>query len=97
VSLLAQQDAGLEHALWMALRSLEEKAALARRMASAARQRGSEKTATHYDESATEALTATGKLRQLLLGQPAQVTAHLTEPDVLDDDERIVGTVAAGD
>jgi len=90
VSLLAQQDAGLEHALWMALRSLEEKAALARRMASSARQRGSERTAVHYEESASDALAATGKLRQLLLGQPAQVTPALTEPDLPDDDEQFV-------
>lgn len=96
VSLLAQQDAGLEHALWMALRSLEEKAALARRMASSARQRGSDRTAVHYEESAAAALSATGRLRQLLLGQPAQVTAHLAEPDV-PDDEQVAGAVAPGD
>lgn len=80
VSLLAQQDAGLEHALWMALRSLEEKAALSRRMANAARLRRSEQTAVHYDESAEAALSATGTLRELLLGQPAQVSPALTEP-----------------
>jgi two-component system chemotaxis response regulator CheB len=93
VSLMAQQDAGLEHALWMALRSLEEKAALSRRMATAARQRGSQRTASHYDESASEALAATGKLRQLLLGQPAQVTPALIEPEVPEDGEPVVQTV----
>src|SRR4051794_15466548 len=79
VSLLAQQDAGLEHALWMALRSLEEKAALARRMAHAARLRNSARGAMQYDESADAALAATGTLRELLLGQPAQVSSDLTE------------------
>jgi two-component system chemotaxis response regulator CheB len=79
LSLLAQQDAGLEHALWMALRSLEEKAALARRMAHSARLRNSERTAAQYDESAEAALAATGTLRELLLGQPAQVSSALTE------------------
>jgi two-component system chemotaxis response regulator CheB len=80
VSLLAEQDASLEHALWMALRSLEEKAALGRRMASAAETRGSERTAGHYRRSAEEALQATGTLRQLLLAQPAQVGPDLAEP-----------------
>jgi two-component system chemotaxis response regulator CheB len=91
VSLMAQQDAGLEHALWMALRSLEEKAALARRMATGARLRGSERTAQHYEESAKESLSATGRLRSLLLGQP-QVTADLIEPLVADDGATPDGT-----
>jgi two-component system chemotaxis response regulator CheB len=91
VSLLAQQDAGLEHALWMALRSLEEKAALARRMAASARERGSRRTATHYEERAAEALTATGRLRELLIEQPAQVDADLTEPNVAADGALLAG------
>ena len=90
VSLLAQQDAGLEHALWMALRSLEEKAALARRMASSARRRGNSRTAVHYEESAADALTATGRLRQLLLGQPAQASADLTEHAASGSEDEIV-------
>jgi two-component system chemotaxis response regulator CheB len=80
VSLIAQQDAGLEHALWMALRTLEEKAALARRMAASARARGSVRTAAHYEDSARDALSATGRLRDLLLNQPAQEPAP-SEPE----------------
>jgi two-component system chemotaxis response regulator CheB len=79
VSLLAQQDAGLEHALWMSLRSLEEKAALARRMAHVATDRGSSRTAQMYLEAAEDALRATGVLRDLLLRQPAQVRAEIDE------------------
>jgi two-component system chemotaxis response regulator CheB len=80
VSLIAQQDAGLEHALWMALRTLEEKAVLAQRMAASARSRGSARTAAHYEESARDALSATGRLRDLLINQPAQVPAPI-EPE----------------
>ena len=58
-----------------------------------ARQRGSQKTARHYEESAAEALSATGTLRRLLLGQPAQVTAAMTEPDAAEDDEHAVASV----
>jgi two-component system chemotaxis response regulator CheB len=81
VSLLAQQDATLEHALWMSLRSLEEKAALGRRMANSARARGSGRTAELYEENARQALRATGVLRQLLLHQPGQVSDEIAAPD----------------
>jgi two-component system chemotaxis response regulator CheB len=70
LGLLAQQDAGLERALWMALRSLEEKVALCRRLAVSARGRGSALTAQRYDEAAADTQEATATLRALLLQRP---------------------------
>lgn len=65
-SLLDQQGAALEGALWMALRSLEEKAALSRRMAQAARQRGSGWVAERFDEAGVENENASRTIRNLI-------------------------------
>jgi two-component system chemotaxis response regulator CheB len=65
-SLLGQQAEQLDSALWMALRGLEEKAALARTLAGRARDRGSPLMAQRYDEQATEATRAAETLRSML-------------------------------
>ncbi|MET9225783.1 chemotaxis protein CheB [Lentzea sp. NPDC003310] len=67
-ALLDAYDGGLERALWMALRTLEEKTSLARRMASQARQAGREHVARRYDDQEAEALAAADVLRKHLLG-----------------------------
>jgi two-component system, chemotaxis family, protein-glutamate methylesterase/glutaminase len=66
-SLLTQQSEALEAALWVALRSLEEQASLARRLAEPARRRGHRITATRFQEQAQEAQQAARLVRQLLL------------------------------
>jgi two-component system, chemotaxis family, protein-glutamate methylesterase/glutaminase len=66
-SLITQQSEALEAALWVALRSLEERAALARRLAEPARRRGHRITATRWQEQAQEAQQAARLVRQLLL------------------------------
>lgn len=66
-ALLDAYDGGLERALWMALRTLEEKSSLARRMASHARQAGREFVAERYDSQEEEALAAAAVLRKHLL------------------------------
>lgn len=66
-ALLDAYDGGLERALWMALRTLEEKIALARRMASMSRQSGRELVAKRYDSQEEEALAAAAVLREHLL------------------------------
>jgi two-component system, chemotaxis family, protein-glutamate methylesterase/glutaminase len=66
-SLLTQQSEALEAALWVALRSLEERAALARRLAEPARRRGHSITATRFEEQAAEAQQAARLVRDLLL------------------------------
>jgi two-component system chemotaxis response regulator CheB len=74
-SLLTQQSEALEAALWIALRSLEERAALARRLAEPARERGHRITATRFEEQAAEAQQAARLVRDLLLNHGTFATA----------------------
>ena len=74
-SLLARQSDSLEAALWIALRSLEERAALARRLAEPARDRGHRITATRFEEQASEAQNAARVVRDLLLDRDSFATA----------------------
>ncbi|MFL6102675.1 MAG: hypothetical protein ACJ74K_04915, partial [Actinomycetes bacterium] len=74
-SLLTQQSEALEAALWVALRSLEERAALARRLAEPARRRGHSITATRFEEQAAEAQQAARLVRDLLLDPDTFATA----------------------
>lgn len=74
-SLLTQQSEGLEAALWIALRSLEERAALARKLAAPARRRGHTITASRFEEQAAEAQQAARLVRNLLLDRANFATA----------------------
>jgi two-component system chemotaxis response regulator CheB len=65
-SLLEEQAMAFEGALWMALRSLEEKAALNRRLADLALERGSNTTARHFHHAGGDAERAGGILRDLI-------------------------------
>jgi two-component system, chemotaxis family, protein-glutamate methylesterase/glutaminase len=67
--LLTQQSEALEAALWVALRSLEERAALARRLSEPARRRGHSITATRFEEQAAEAAQAARLVRELLVNR----------------------------
>lgn len=72
-SLFGEQAQQLEAALWMALRGLEEKAALARTMGERARERNSPLTATRFTEQADEASHAASLIRSMLeadIGSP---------------------------
>jgi two-component system chemotaxis response regulator CheB len=80
-SLLTQQSEALEAALWIALRSLEERAALARRLAEPARRRGHRITAGRFEEQAAEAQQAARLVRDLLLSRDAFATAWLLSGD----------------
>jgi two-component system chemotaxis response regulator CheB len=66
-TLLARQTVGLESALWMALRSLEEKAALNRQMHDRAVREERDVTATKFAESAEEARRAAEMVRRLVI------------------------------
>jgi len=65
-ALAAEQSLALEGALWMALRGLEERAALSRRMGSRAEERGHALTARTFYQRHDEAHQAAAVLRQLL-------------------------------
>jgi two-component system chemotaxis response regulator CheB len=65
-SLLDEQEAAFEGALWMALRGLEEKAALARRLRESAAERGSPHAADLYDTVSEETDRAAQLIRDLI-------------------------------
>ncbi|MEP0871876.1 chemotaxis protein CheB [Trichocoleus desertorum AS-A10] len=65
-SLISEQADMVEQALWAAVRALEEKAALARRMSSHARQQNYAHTENQFQERAHEAEKSANLLRQIL-------------------------------
>jgi two-component system chemotaxis response regulator CheB len=65
-ALAAEQASALESALWMALRGLEERAALSSRMGERAEQRGHRITAASFRQRQEEAQEAALLLRELL-------------------------------
>jgi two-component system, chemotaxis family, protein-glutamate methylesterase/glutaminase len=74
-SLITRQSESLEAALWIAVRSLEERAALATRLAEPARRRGHRITAARFGEQAAEAQQAAREVRRLLLDRDSFATA----------------------
>ncbi|MEV5714645.1 chemotaxis protein CheB [Amycolatopsis mediterranei] len=75
-ALLAARDIELERALWTALRSLDEKAALARRMQHDAAGRGHAGLTGRYVNTARECATAAETLRRFLLSLSPETEAH---------------------
>jgi two-component system chemotaxis response regulator CheB len=74
-SLVARQTVSLESALWMALRTLEEKAALHRQLADRASERGHDLTSARFLDGEREALAAAELVRELvgeIGGEPAE-------------------------
>jgi two-component system chemotaxis response regulator CheB len=65
-SLAARQTVDLESALWMALRSLEEKVSLSRKMEASAAGRGHSLSAGRFSAEAADALHAAETLRDLI-------------------------------
>jgi two-component system chemotaxis response regulator CheB len=85
-SLLGEQALQLEGALWMALRGLEEKAALAEQLASRAKVRGSQFSAGRFNAQAEDATRAAKLIRRLLESAP--------EPDAAIDPDAVPVTEA---
>jgi len=67
-SLLAAQSDGLEDALWVALRALEESAAFADRLQERARSRGHSLAASRFGQQAVDARRRAGIIKQALVG-----------------------------
>jgi two-component system, chemotaxis family, protein-glutamate methylesterase/glutaminase len=65
-SLLARQTVELEGALWVALRSLEEKAALNAKLGERASGQGHDRTAARFQENVQEAIGAAELVRELI-------------------------------
>ena len=90
-TLLAAQSDALEGALWSAVRALEEKGELARRLADRARGRGMPRSAAGFDQSAQDAERGSSMIRETLLQGPGTPRAggpgragrrrHGTAPD----------------
>jgi two-component system chemotaxis response regulator CheB len=71
-SLIAQHDLALEGALWMALRTLEEKAALSAELAGRARAERQAMTAQRFAAQSEEIRGAAELIRRLLVAAPGQ-------------------------
>ena len=69
-TLLAEQTSGLETALWIALRALEESAGLRRRMAARAREGRCPALERRYAEQAAESEARAGVIRKVLVSEP---------------------------
>jgi two-component system chemotaxis response regulator CheB len=65
-SLMAEQSTSLETALWIALRSLEEKWSLAERMTERAQRQGHQMAAARFREQAREAAQSASIIRQAI-------------------------------
>ncbi|MEC4819425.1 MAG: chemotaxis protein CheB [Scytonema sp. PMC 1069.18] len=87
-TLLAKQSDALEDALWIALRALEEKASLSRRMANRMRDRNQSLTAQRFDSDAQDALARASVIRDVLLtgnGSITQIDENI--PPVVKDED----------
>lgn len=85
-ALAVEQSQTVDRALWMAVRSLEERAALNRQLADRAEERGNILTRQRYVERATEAAQSAAVVRSLL-----------TEPLTTDGADETAVTDAEGD
>jgi two-component system chemotaxis response regulator CheB len=79
-SLLARQTDGLEAALWTALRALEERAALGRRVMERARRRGHATVAANFQEQIHESEQHAALIRKVLLDRRANPSTESTRP-----------------
>jgi two-component system chemotaxis response regulator CheB len=66
-ALLAGQTESLESALWAALRALEDREELLRRIADRARRQGNTRTMEHFEQRANQAAARAALVRTALL------------------------------
>ncbi|HEY0936568.1 MAG TPA: chemotaxis protein CheB [Trebonia sp.] len=77
-SLVEDHGAGVERALWLAIRSLEERGRLTARLADGARNRGHALSASQFDQATAEARRSAHLLREAANGMTTDV---LVEPE----------------
>jgi two-component system chemotaxis response regulator CheB len=92
-SLFEEQSASVERALWLAVRSLEERGRLAGRLAGEARGRGHRITASQFSDTADGAGQAADALREIVGAMVARVDLH---PGTSAGTEAAHGAVAPG-
>jgi len=78
-SLLAQQSTSMESAMWMALRTLEEKAALSEELSRRAEERGHHHSAEMFTADARESTHAAGLVRDLIERISSEATSLADE------------------
>ena len=94
-SMLAAQTDSVDRALWAALRSLEERAALTRRLADRARHRNHAGVAAAFDQRANAAEEHASVVKEMLLSRSA---AHIVPDHTAHDPvEPVEGTAASLD
>jgi two-component system, chemotaxis family, protein-glutamate methylesterase/glutaminase len=79
-ALLAAQSDALEKALWIALRTLDEKVALATRMRAKVRQDGNLRLALRYERLVEESMEAAEALRKYLTAEPVMKATETEVP-----------------
>jgi two-component system, chemotaxis family, protein-glutamate methylesterase/glutaminase len=72
-SLLEEQGSTVERALWLSIRSLEERGRLTGKLADAARARGHELSARQFSEAAQEARQSADAIREVVNSMTAEV------------------------
>ncbi|MBV9796044.1 MAG: chemotaxis protein CheB [Actinobacteria bacterium] len=75
-SLAEGHSAAVERALWLAIRSLDERSRLTARLADQARERGHALSASHFDNAAEEARHSADVLRKTASGMTAEVASE---------------------
>jgi len=90
-SMVSAQAALVETALWTAVRALEEKAELSRRLEERSRRRGLGRLAGRYQEAVAAARGGSEAIRQLLLSGTAESAAGGDGADALDESSLAAG------
>jgi two-component system chemotaxis response regulator CheB len=86
-SLLSAQSDALEGALWGAVRAMEEKAELSRRLAAGARGRGLHRAAAQYEGAVRDAEHGSNLIRESLLVGPVREALQAPAEPLEDDAE----------
>ena len=96
-ALFASQSRAVEGALWSAVRALEEKAELSRRLAEQAGHRGLRRAVTQFEVTAREAEHGSNILRQTLLKTPVREPLDAeAELEDAEDQGQDVATLSQG-